>query len=73
MAFLIPSQATDTATPLELADLPGFDQSAGRRRSPAIRALQRMGKAVRSNRKATWGAGLLIFFCLLSAFPGLIA
>ena len=73
MAFLIPSGATDTAAPLELADLPGFDQQAGRRRSPAIRALQRMGRAIRSNRKASWGAGLLLLFCLISAFPGVIA
>ena len=74
MAFLIPSGATDTAAaPLEVADLPGFDEAAGRRRSPAIRALRRMGKAVRSNRKATSGAVLLVLFCLITAFPGVIA
>ncbi len=39
----------------------------------AVRALQRMVTAIRSNRKATWGFGLLVFFCLVSAFPGLIA
>ena len=39
----------------------------------AVRALQRMATAIRSNRKATWGFGLLVFFCLVSAFPGLIA
>jgi peptide/nickel transport system permease protein len=38
-----------------------------------IRALARMGKAIRSNRKATWGAGLLLLFLLISLFPGLIA
>jgi peptide/nickel transport system permease protein len=38
-----------------------------------MRALRRMGQAIRSNRKATWGAALLVLFCLLSLFPGLIA
>jgi peptide/nickel transport system permease protein len=32
-----------------------------------------MGKAIRSNRKATWGAGLLVLFCLVAAIPGVIA
>jgi peptide/nickel transport system permease protein len=35
--------------------------------------MRRMGKAVRSNRKATWGTGLLVFFCLIALFPGVIA
>ncbi len=59
--------------PLELAELTTAGGRAGGSRSPAIRALQRMGKAVRSNRKATWGAGLLLLFLLVSLFPGLIA
>jgi len=42
-------------------------------RNPGIRALQRIWTAIRSNRKATWGAGLLVLFCLVSAFPGVIA
>jgi len=42
-------------------------------RQQGIRALQRIWTAIRSNRKATWGAGLLVLFCLVSAFPGLIA
>jgi peptide/nickel transport system permease protein len=42
-------------------------------RNPAIRAVQRIWSAIRTNRKATWGAGLLVVFCLVSAFPGLIA
>jgi len=75
MAFRIPSGTTESATvaPLELAELPGLDHPSGRRQSPAIRALRRMGKAIRSNRKASWGAGLLALFCLLAAFPELIA
>jgi peptide/nickel transport system permease protein len=59
--------------PLELAELTAAEQRAGRSRSPAIRALARMGKAIRSNRKATWGAGILLVIALVSIFPGLIA
>jgi peptide/nickel transport system permease protein len=44
-----------------------------RSRHPAIRGLARMVTAIRSNRKATWGFVLLVIFCLVSAFPGLIA
>jgi peptide/nickel transport system permease protein len=42
-------------------------------RNPGVRALQRIWTAIRSNRKATWGAGLLVLFLLVSAFPGVIA
>jgi peptide/nickel transport system permease protein len=42
-------------------------------RNPGVRALQRIWMAIRSNRKATWGAGLLILVCFVAAFPGLIA
>jgi peptide/nickel transport system permease protein len=38
-----------------------------------MRALQRIWTAIRSNRKATWGAGLLLVICFVAAFPGLIA
>jgi peptide/nickel transport system permease protein len=38
-----------------------------------VRVLLRLVTAVRSNRKATWGFGLLVFFCLIAAFPGVIA
>src|SRR5215475_11850552 len=51
-------------------------QIAGRRaasRNPGIRALQRIWVAIRSNRKATWGAGLLVLICFVAAFPGLMA
>ena len=37
------------------------------------RSFRRMTRAVTSNRKATVGALLLLFFCLVGAFPGLIA
>jgi peptide/nickel transport system permease protein len=46
---------------------------AGRRRGPALRGLARLATAIRSNRKATWGFALLVLFCLISAFPWLIA
>jgi peptide/nickel transport system permease protein len=37
------------------------------------RSLRRMTRAVTSNRKATAGAVLLLFFCLVAAFPWVIA
>jgi len=40
---------------------------------PATRALGRIAHAVRSNRKATTGAVLLLIFILVGLFPGLIA
>jgi peptide/nickel transport system permease protein len=73
MAFLIPSGAGDRVGAAEITDLPTDQARSGRSRTPVLRALQRMVKAIRSNRKATWGFGLLVFFCLVSAFPGVIA
>jgi peptide/nickel transport system permease protein len=37
------------------------------------RSLRRMARAVTSNRKATAGMALLVLFCLVGLFPGLIA
>jgi peptide/nickel transport system permease protein len=37
------------------------------------RAIRRMARAITSNRKATTGAALLTFFCLVAAFPQVIA
>ena len=37
------------------------------------RALRRMARAITSNRKATVGTALLAFFCLVAAFPQVIA
>jgi peptide/nickel transport system permease protein len=45
----------------------------GRGGNVATRSLLRMVTAIRSNRKATWGFVLLVLFCLISAFPGVIA
>ena len=42
-------------------------------RMPANQALARIGRAVRSNRKATAGTVLLAIFILVSLFPGVIA
>jgi peptide/nickel transport system permease protein len=43
------------------------------RRLPSSQALTRIGRAVRSNRKATAGTVLLLIFILVALFPGLIA
>ena len=40
---------------------------------PVNSAARRIWRAVRKNRKATAGAVLLLFFCFLGLFPGLIA
>jgi peptide/nickel transport system permease protein len=49
-------------------------QPAGEpRRLPASRTLARMGRAVRSNHKATVGTVLLALFILVALFPGVIA
>ena len=37
------------------------------------RSLRRMTRAVTSNRKATVGMALLVLFCLVALFPGVIA
>jgi len=41
--------------------------------APADHALARIGRAVRSNRKATTGTVLLVIFILIALFPGVIA
>jgi len=46
---------------------------ARRSRRPASNALARLGRAVRSNRKATAGTVLLVIFVLVALFPGVIA
>lgn len=53
------------------APVGGLPAAGGRH--PATHALARLSSAVRSNRKAMVGAALLVLFCLVSAFPGLIA
>jgi peptide/nickel transport system permease protein len=65
----MPSEAAPAgpAGPIPAARIPAAS------RNPGIRALQRIWTAIRSNRKATWGAGLLVLICFVAAFPGLIA
>lgn len=53
--------------------IPPMIVPVGRGRAPAAQALARMAQAVRSNRKATAGTLLLLFFCLIAIFPGVIA
>jgi peptide/nickel transport system permease protein len=38
-----------------------------------VRSLRRMTRAIRSNGKASVGMGLLVLFCLVALFPGVIA
>jgi peptide/nickel transport system permease protein len=55
---------------------PGQEQGAAgapRSRLPGSHALARMTRAVRSNRKATVGAVLLVIFIFIAIFPGLLA
>ena len=64
----VPSAAPDPVQPG--AAVAGLRPGA---RGTAVRGAVRMATAIRSNRKATWGFGLLVMFCLISAFPGVIA
>jgi peptide/nickel transport system permease protein len=68
------SSAADRAGQLStptLAPVGGLPPSAGG--VSGARSLRRMTRAVTSNRKATAGTLLLVFFCLVAAFPGLLA
>jgi peptide/nickel transport system permease protein len=53
--------------------IPPVAVPAGRGRVPAAQVLARLAQAVRSNRKAAAGTVLLLFFCLVAIFPGVIA
>jgi peptide/nickel transport system permease protein len=55
------------------AGAPVPSSQPGRGSTAASRSLRRMTTAIRSNRKATWGFGLLVLFCLVGLFPGVIA
>jgi len=58
-------------TPTLLGPTGGLPAPAGG--ITGVRSLRRMTRAVTSNRKATVGALLLLFFCLVALFPGVIA
>ena len=72
MAMIIPGGTTEPAAPIELTDDSPPVGRSGRSRSPGFRALARLGKAIRSNRKASWGAGLLIFMCVIALIAPLL-
>src|ERR1022692_885734 len=68
----MPSEAAAAGT-TDVADPIPAGRAPGRRQNAAVRGLARMATAIRSNRKAAWGFALLVLFCLVSAFPGIIA
>jgi peptide/nickel transport system permease protein len=59
--------------PLSLGQPAGEPRRQSTSQWAASHALARMGRAVRSNRKATVGTVLLVFFILVALFPGVIA
>jgi peptide/nickel transport system permease protein len=67
----MPSDAT--AAGRDLAGQAPITGGSARSRNPVARAVARMWTAIRSNRKATVGFGLLVLFCLVGALPGVIA
>ncbi|MGH3395931.1 MAG: ABC transporter permease [Streptosporangiaceae bacterium] len=67
MAMMPVSTTTGPGIPPEVAPAPGPAHRGARS------ALSRILRAVRSNRKATVGAVLLVIFILLALFPGVIA
>ena len=74
MSMPISGVSTTTAgAPGSAGQQPAAGGPAGRASPAAARALARMTHAVRSNRKATAGAVLLLIFILVALFPGLIA
>ncbi len=73
MATLAPGAAGEPGLPSSPAPVPagGLPSPAGG--AAGARSLRRMARAVRSNRKATVGTALLVLFCLIGLFPGVIA
>jgi peptide/nickel transport system permease protein len=68
-----PGSADQPGQPTPLVLGPTGDAPAGTGQITGARSLRRMTRAVTSNRKATAGALLLLFFCLVALFPGVIA
>jgi peptide/nickel transport system permease protein len=67
-SLTVPAPRTGGAPPPAIGGLPATGgQITG------ARPLRRMARAVTANRKATTGVVLLLFFCLVAAFPGVIA
>ncbi len=76
MAIMVPGDPGSVSdpsqpTPTLLGPAGGASPAAGG--VTGARSLRRMTRAVISNRKATVGALLLLFFCLVALFPGVIA
>src|SRR5258707_1346252 len=67
MSMPVPGVSTTFSPP---GQEPG---TAGPGGLPATHAMARIGRAVRSNRKATAGTALLALFVLVALFPGVIA
>jgi peptide/nickel transport system permease protein len=59
--------------PGQFDQVPAVLQPTGHGKSPAVHALHRIIRAVRSNRKAAVGTVLLLLFTLVALFPGVIA
>jgi peptide/nickel transport system permease protein len=68
-----PGSASQPGQPTSLVLGPAGDAPAGAGRISSARSLRRMTRALTSNRKAMAGALLLLFFCLVALFPGVIA
>ena len=61
------------AMAMPVSGVPTAEVQAPAAQAPAHHALARIGRAVRSNRKATVGSVLLLLFILIALFPGVIA
>jgi peptide/nickel transport system permease protein len=68
-----PGSASEPGQPTPLLLGLAGDAPAGAGRISGARSLRRMTRALTSNRKAMAGALLLLFFCLVALFPGVIA
>jgi peptide/nickel transport system permease protein len=66
-------QMPSGAVPAGESDAVPLPGQAAPGRNAVVRGAARMVKAIRSNRKATWGFFLLVFFVLVSLFPGVLA
>jgi peptide/nickel transport system permease protein len=67
----VPGAPGEPGTPVVTPGIAGGLPVAGG--IAGARSLRRMARALTSNRKATAGLLLLVFFCLVAAFPGVIA
>jgi peptide/nickel transport system permease protein len=73
MAIFVPGAPGEPGLPSTSAPVPAGGLPSGTGGITGARSLRRMTRAVTANRKATAGTLLLLFFCLVAAFPGLFA